>query len=404
MSFNPRLLQLTRSAHVRQLFKRLGVDPVGIELMANKALHLNTLLERVPCAAANILKQEMIALGGDAAVARGTVSCTISYTDVLLMGTRKQLDQLILRLPRQPFGLKGLAQELSQLLNAASSVPRVLVGRSCRLELSRPQVMGIINVTPDSFYDGGVCCDLDTALKQAEAQINAGADLLDVGGESTRPSAAPVAGERELQRVVPLITALNREFDVPLSIDTSKALVATAAVEGGADFINDISGLSFDPQMAQAVAFSGAGLFVMHTRGRPDEMQLDTDYHDVVADVIAGLRSSVNTALSAGIPVEKIAVDPGIGFGKSLDGNLEILRRLSELSCLACPVLIGTSRKSFIGHVLKQHSPSERLYGSVASVALAVASGAHLFRVHDVAATRDAVDMAWAICQSESMA
>lgn len=401
MAFNPRFLELSSTAEVRQTFKRLGVDPGGIERMANKALHLNALLEQVACPAANILKQEMISLGGDAAVARGTVACSISYTDVVLMGTRKHFGQLVLRLQAQPFGLGDLAKELGQLLNNSLSAANQLSGRTCRLDLSRPQVMGILNVTPDSFYDGGVCCDLDTALRHAEVQINAGADILDIGGESTRPGAKLVGGELEMQRVIPLVAALKRSFDVPLSIDTNKAQVAKAAIESGAEFVNDISGLMFDPQMAKVVADSGAGLFAMHTRGRPDVMQQDVDYQDVVADVISGLRTSVSLALDAGVGADKIAVDPGIGFGKSPEGNLEILRRLSELSCLSCPVLIGTSRKSFIGHVLKQDSPGERLIGSVASVVMAATAGVRLFRVHDVAATRDAVDMAWAISQGE---
>lgn len=402
MSFHPRLIRLEQPQQVRQVLKQLQVDPVGIKLMTDKALHHNVLLKQLSCAAANILKQEMIALGGDAAVARGTVACSIPHTDVLLMATRKQLSQLALRLLRQPFGLKQLAEELEQLLHLAPG--RYLAGRRCRLELSRPQVMGIINVTPDSFYDGGVCLPLDQALRQAEEQVMAGADVLDIGGESTRPGSQPVSDEVELQRVVPLISALKREFDVPLSVDTNKAGVARAAVEAGADFINDISGLTFDDQMADVVAQLGAGVFVMHTRGRPDQMQLHTAYDDLLGDVIDSLRQSVALAYRAGVAADKVAVDPGIGFGKSVAGNLEILRRLSELSCLGCPILVGTSRKSFIGQVLGCDQPSDRLFGSLASVAVAVAHGAHLFRVHDVAATREVVDLAWAICQDEAPA
>lgn len=402
MSFNPRMIRLEEPQQVRRVLKQLQVDPVGIKLMTDKALHHNVLLKQLSCAAANILKQEMIALGGDAAVARGTVACSIPHTDVLLMATRKQLSQLALRLLRQPFGLKQLSEELQQLLQLAPG--GYLAGCRCRLELSRPQVMGIINVTPDSFYDGGVCLSLDQALRQAQEQVMAGADLLDIGGESTRPGSQPVREEVELQRVVPLISALNREFDVPLSVDTNKASVARAAVEAGADFVNDISGLTFDDQMADVVAQLGAGLFVMHTRGRPDQMQLHTSYDDLLGDVIDGLRQSVAQAHQAGVAADKVAIDPGIGFGKSVAGNLEILRRLTELSCLGCPILVGTSRKSFIGQVLGCDQPGDRLFGSLASVAVAVAHGAHLFRVHDVAATRQVVDLAWAICQDETLA
>jgi len=403
MSFQPRVLQLHTPHQVRCQLEAIQVDPCGINLMTDKALHVNILLERVPCVAANILKQEMLTLGGDAAVARGTVACSIDHSDVLLMGTRKQLAQLVVRLPRQPFGLKGLAAELECVL-AARCAPRDLVGCHCRLDMSRPQVMSIINVTPDSFYDGGVCGTLDGVLRQAEKQVAEGADLFDVGGESTRPGAALVSADVELDRVVPVVEALKKRFDLPISVDTNKAVVAEAVLDSGADFINDISGLTFDADMAAVVAKKQAGVFVMHTRGGPETMQKDTAYDDLLSEVIGSLRHSVDLAHEAGVSDEKISVDPGIGFGKSVAGNLQLLRRLDEIAALGYPVLIGTSRKSFIGKVLDQPVPQQRLYGSLASVAVAAQNGAHLFRVHDVAATRQTVDLAWAINQETSMA
>jgi dihydropteroate synthase len=377
--------------------KIMGVDPAGIQRMTHKARSANVMVEALPCAMANILKQEMLALGADAAVARGAVACSLPHTDVLLMGSLKQLEQLSERLASQPFGLADLGRELQQVLGKFHAAPTTLHGKGCQLSLSRPCVMGIINATPDSFYDGGACVALDDALRQAEKQLKDGADLLDVGGESTRPGSAAVSLSVEMERTVPLIEALQREFDIPLSIDTNKAVVAEAAVAAGAAFVNDISGLTFDPNMAAVVAQSGAGLFVMHTRGRPEVMQQDTEYADVLAEVIAGLRHSLLLAKDAGVADCSLAVDPGIGFGKSAEGNLEILRRLSELKSLGYPVLLGTSRKSFIGKVLDQPEPDQRLFGSLATAVHGVSQGAQLFRVHDVAATRQAVDMAWAI-------
>lgn len=261
--------------------------------------------------------------------------------------------------------------------------------------------MGILNVTPDSFYANSRQVDLDAALRQGARLAAEGADLIDVGGESTRPGAADVAPETELDRVVPVIERLAAELDCPLSVDTNKSQVAAAAVAAGADFVNDISGLQFDAQMAEAVARSGAGLFLMHTRGRPRAMQQDTSYHDLLGEIIAYLQQSIEQAVAAGIAEERLAVDPGIGFGKSAEGNLEILHRLGELHRLGRPLLLGTSRKSFIGRALGLKDPAERLAGTLATVSLGVAAGAQIFRVRDVKPAREAALMAWAICHQQ---
>lgn len=226
-----------------------------------------------------------------------------------------------------------------------------------------------------------------------------GAALIDIGGESTRPGAPAISETEEMDRVLPVVEALRREVAVPLSIDTTKSSVAKAAVLSGVEFINDISGLTFDPEMAAVAAETGAGLILMHTRGRPDVMQSDTRYEDIVTEVVTSLNESVSRALEAGVLKEKIALDPGIGFGKNDSGNLELLRRLPVLSSLGYPVMLGTSRKSFIGRVLGVEAPDERLAGTLATVALGYAGGARLFRVHDVAAARQAAGLADAICK-----
>lgn len=264
------------------------------------------------------------------------------------------------------------------------------------LDLSRPCIMGILNITPDSFSDGSRYLDLPRAVERALEMEAEGADIIDVGGESTRPSAPPVAAAEELRRVIPVIEALAGHLKVPVSVDTYKAAVAREAVHAGADIVNDISGLTFDSEMAATVAATGAGLVVMHTRGTPETMQTETAYRDLIAEVLAFLRSSLDGAVTAGIPAGRIVVDPGIGFGKSLDGNLELLRRLPELSSLGRPILLGTSRKSFIGTVLGR-DVGDRLFGTASTVALGVAMGASIFRVHDVRAMRDAADMAHAV-------
>jgi dihydropteroate synthase len=259
--------------------------------------------------------------------------------------------------------------------------------------------MGILNVTPDSFSDGGQFQQVDRALRRAEEMVAEGADLIDVGGESTRPGAALVSASQELERIVPVLAAIHARFDIPLSVDTNKATVAAAALENGADWVNDVSGLTFDAEMATVVAAHAGGLFLMHTRGTPAQMQLQTHYDDIVAEVMVDLKKSIATAHAAGIPAERLAIDPGIGFAKDLSGNLELLRRLDEFKVLELPLLLGTSRKRFIGQILHQPQPVERLYGTLATVALGVAKGAMLFRVHDVRAARETALMSWAILQ-----
>jgi dihydropteroate synthase len=265
--------------------------------------------------------------------------------------------------------------------------------------MDRPYIVGILNVTPDSFSDGGRYLDLQRAVAHGLRMVAEGADLIDIGGESTRPGAPQITEQEELDRVIPVVEKLGREVGLPLSIDTSKSVVAREAVSAGADFVNDVSGLAFDAGMALAVADSGAGLIVMHTRGRPEVMQQDTHYADLFTDVVAGLTRSMQVAESAGVARDKIAIDPGIGFGKDVAGNLELLRRTADLVELGRPVMLGTSRKSFIGRVLSKDNPAERLVGTLATIALGYAGGGRLFRVHDVAAAREAVSMAQAVCK-----
>lgn len=261
--------------------------------------------------------------------------------------------------------------------------------------------MGVLNVTPDSFSDGGQFLHIDQAVRRGLAMQQDGAAILDIGGESTRPGALPVAAEVELARVVPVIEKLRQETDLPLSIDTNKALVARAAIAAGANFINDISGLDFDPEMSAVAAETGAGLFLMHTSARPEVMQQFTDYRNLLAQVINRLRQSVDLALAAGITRCRLAIDPGIGFGKTVLGNLELLQRLDELHQLDCPILLGTSRKSFIGEILAQSDPRERLYGTLATIALGVSQGVQIFRVHDVRPARETAQVAWAIREQQ---
>lgn len=281
------------------------------------------------------------------------------------------------------------------------SQPLQLLGKKCLIDLRLPRIMGILNVTPDSFSDGGRFCDSEAAMSQARQMILESADLLDIGGESTRPGAPAVSLQEELDRVLPIIEQLRAETDIPLSIDTTKAAVAAAALSAGANFINDISGLQFDAQMAQTAAAFGAGIFLMHTRGRPQVMHQDTTYADLCAEVQGFLLKAAQTAIAAGVDRRAIAIDPGIGFGKDALGNLRLLQRLDQLVSSGYPVLLGTSRKSFIGQILQVEDPAKRLAGTLASVAFGVERGVQIFRVHDVRPAREAALVAWAMREGE---
>jgi len=266
------------------------------------------------------------------------------------------------------------------------------------LDLSRPCVMGILNVTPDSFSDGGDFFGLDRALRRAERLVEEGADILDIGGESTRPGAMPISMREELHRVVPVIEALAPRISVPISIDTSKPEVMCAAVAAGAGMINDVRALR-GPGALQAAAKAGVPLCLMHMQGEPGTMQAAPAYRDVVSEVRDFLRRRVEAGLGAGIPSERLLLDPGFGFGKTLAHNLTLLAGLAELCALGFPVLVGLSRKSMIG-TLTGRAVNERLAGSLAAAVLAVERGARLVRVHDVAPTVDALRVAWALRDS----
>lgn len=254
------------------------------------------------------------------------------------------------------------------------------------LALDRPLIMGIVNVTPDSFADGGRHFSLEAALAHARHLVAAGADILDVGGESTRPFSEPVPLEEELRRVLPVIEAIRAELDVPLSIDTYKAEVARRALEAGADIINDISALRFDPDLAPLAAATGAPVILMHMKGTPRDMQTDPRYDDLLGEIKAFLAERRDFALSQGIAPQAIVLDPGIGFGKTFAHNLQILNHLDTFLDLGCPLLVGPSRKAFIGHYLGGLPPGERDFGTLAALVAAVLKGAKILRVHNVTA------------------
>jgi dihydropteroate synthase len=270
----------------------------------------------------------------------------------------------------------------------------------------RTLVMGVLNVTPDSFSDGGEFFSLDRALCHAKQMIAEGADIIDVGGESTRPGSVFVSEGEELRRVIPAIERLAGESSVLISIDTTKSAIARAALAAGAEIVNDISALRFDPSMADEVAKANAGLALMHSRGTPKTMQELPPVADIMSEVINRLRDSVAVAEERGVAHESIAIDPGIGFGKTVEQNIELIAKLDQLAKTFpdFPLMIGTSRKAFIGKLLDNAPPDQRLHGTIASVVAAVLRGAHIVRVHEVKAAVEAVRVADAIKRGDSVA
>lgn len=257
----------------------------------------------------------------------------------------------------------------------------------------RTLVMGILNVTPDSFSDGGEFIDPPSAVQHALELVSQGADIIDIGGESTRPGADPVSAEEESRRTVPVIKGIREQSDIPISIDTMKADVAEQAVAAGADIINDVSAFQADPGMAAVAAQSGAGVILMHMQGTPRTMQQNPTYEHVVNEVCGYLEARIAFAVQAGIARDRIVADPGIGFGKTLDHNLELLRNLPVLENRCGPLLVGASRKRFIGQITGRTDPTDRLAGSLAVAAWSAAQGAHILRVHDVLDTCDVCRM-----------
>jgi dihydropteroate synthase len=270
----------------------------------------------------------------------------------------------------------------------------------------RTYLMGVLNVTPDSFSDGGDFNTLEFALAQAENMVKSGVDIIDIGGQSTRPGAAEISLQEEIDRVVPVVQMLRQKADffasIPISVDTTRSQVAKAAVAEGADIINDISGTTFDSEMLSTVAKLGVPIVLMHLRGTPQTMQKLTDYRDLMGEIGEFLESRIGAAVAAGIDKSQIIIDPGIGFAKTYSQNLEILRKLPKFRSLNCPILVGVSRKSFIGHILNQPEAKQRVWGTAAACTGAIANSADILRVHDVKEMHDVSQVADAIFRNQS--
>jgi len=376
-----RIVEIENKREAWREIAAVGADEAGCRFMSPKAVFRVLKIYGMESRQANIIKQEMLSRGGEAAVARGVVDGSVDKSDVLLMGTLKQYGLLVNKLKAQPFGLKEVAGEIAEVLEIYEGKgPRVLKCRDKELTLGkRTLVMGILNVTPDSFSDGGRYSSPDAAFERALQMVEEGADIIDLGGESTRPGHEPVSPEEEMARVLPVLERLVDCVAVPISIDTSKAEVARRALEAGAHIINDQRALLGDARMAGVVAEYDAPVVMMHK-------QQGTEYRELIGDIIDYFQKSIDIAVEAGVDKGKIILDPGFGgiaFGKTPKKDLELIKRLGELRVFGMPLLLGTSRKSTIGKVLDL-PVDERLEGTAATVALGIAYGVDIVRVHDV--------------------
>ncbi len=382
MNFNTRIIEINNIKQAQTELAKLHCDQSGINIMSNKAVFKVIKIEDISTKAANLLKQTFLAKGGEAAVARGTANLSVEQTDVLICATLKQYKIALAQLKLQPWGLPKVAKAIEDVLKFNENFPRRQFswpGHQLAITPEHTLVMGILNITPDSFSDGGKFYNIDAALRHVEEMVEEGADIIDIGAESTRPygNAEIVSAAEEMERLLPLLEKVLSSCPVPVSIDTYKASVANEALKMGAHMINDVWGLQYDADMAKVAAQYDVPVVVMHN-------QEGTHYdRDIMSHICTFLRKSIEIGVNAGIDFDNIIVDPGIGFGKIPADNLVVMSRLEELRSLGCPILLGSSRKKFIGEVLNLPA-ADRAEGTGATVALGIVKGANIVRVHDV--------------------
>lgn len=382
---------------IKNRFEEIGVHPYGMKIMGEKFKFYTFYITNLTPVECNILKQEALSCGSEAAVPKGAVECRILSGNVLLSGTEKELKLLSSKLKHEPFFLKELGNKLEGILSETARPIMKIPGNKILRFDERPLIMGILNVTPDSFSDGGRFYDVDKAVEHGIQLAEDGADIIDIGGESTRPDSKGVPTKEELKRVIPVIKKLIKKIKTPISIDTTKSAVAEAAISEGAVIINDISGLRFDKKISRIAAKNKSGLILMHTRDKPSVMQKGKiEYDNLIQEITDYLDNSIRIALDNGVDFESIAIDPGIGFGKTPLHNIQIIRDILAFRTLNRPVLVGASRKSFIGFITGR-DVTGREDATTAVNTILTLYGVDILRVHNVRATLDAIKIARAL-------
>ncbi len=390
---NPRVILLTNSNLVAREMLRLGCTPKGIRIMLPKAQTIAVKLHNLTRLECNIIKQGMLSVGADVAVHKDVVTEGAAKSDVVIVATANQYSLALPRFLSQPWKIPQISKVIEKVIQNSDRKIFKIKHPGGELTLGKETlVMGILNVTQDSFYDGGKYLKTKDAIAHGMKMIDEGADIIDVGGESTRPGSLPIKAKVEIERVIPVINVLARKGIV--SVDTYKPEVAEAAIQNGAVIINSIIGVS--KSLAQVASRNKTPVVIMHIKGRPKNMQDDPQYSDLISEITSYLREQIALCAENGIDEDKTIIDPGIGFGKRPLHNTTILKRLEEFRSLGRPILIGPSRKSFIGHFLNAEKEN-RLNGTLTSVSWAASNGADIVRVHDVKPAKEAVKLLYVI-------
>ncbi|WP_169928922.1 dihydropteroate synthase [Clostridium botulinum] len=391
------IIELNKNSFPEE-FNKIEVHEGSVNIFMNKNSITPLKIFNVLAPAANIIKQEILALGGDCAVNKYCINCKVETSDIILLGTKRQYKKLLQKLKCMTFfRIEEIVWELENYIKNNGAVKTVLKdGREINYE--NLKIMGIINCTPDSFYEDSRKDSIEEALKTAEKMLKEGAEILDIGGESTRPGSDPVDEEEEIKRVVPVIREIKNKFkDVIISIDTYRANTAKAAIEAGADIVNDISAMKYDENMVKVVKEYNVPVILMHVKGKPKDMQIDPVYGNLMKEIHLYFNERIEYCKSHGITEDKIILDPGIGFGKTVEHNLKIMNRIEELKSFNLPVLLAASRKATIGKVLGNLPTEERLEGTIALSCLAVDAGIQMVRVHDIKENIRAIRMLEAV-------
>lgn len=371
------------------LMKKIEVSETGTSIMSGRFEMNSFMISDISTPAANVVKQQVLALGGEAAVPAHAVNCSKPKSDFVFSLRSDKIPEFVARMKAQCWKLPQVAEFIEKFVGLQKpwfsfSHPGI--------DTTHPNIMGILNVTPDSFSDGGSWTDIDAALKHVAEMLENGADIIDVGGESTRPGSDSVDAETEKKRVVPVISEIKKQFPkAVISIDTVKSSVAKAAINAGAEIVNDVSGLTFDDEMASVCADAVKPVVIGHIKGLPKNMQEDPVYENLFGEMLDFFNRSKEMLLSKGLPESKIIIDPGIGFGKTLEHNLAITKHLEVFFSCLNPIALGFSRKSMIGAICGRKDPLERIAGTVALDTIALEKGAAIIRVHDVKEAKDSL-------------
>ncbi len=390
------LIKIDSIDQAKELMNNIQADDMGIKLMVNKTLNLSFLVYECDFYIANILKQEALSCGIDACVSKDTITAKSLKTDCLIFGDVKKLYALSSKLAYQNFKvLRELGEQLKQQLDLYLSDFLWEAGNSVYDLKKKYLIMGILNVTPDSFYDGGKYDTTSKALFRCEQILNEKADIIDIGAVSTRPYSETISEDEEKRRLFPVLEAIVKRFSsITISVDTFNANIAKGAHNFGVSIINDISGFTFDEKMSDCIVECNFSVVIMHTKGKPKNMQEKPSYSHLITEINDFFSNSIDKLSSKRFNLKKVVLDPGIGFGKTLTHNIEIIKNLESFKIFGRPILVGLSRKSFIGQILNK-DVNERLFGTIGANVASYFNGARIFRVHDVAPNKEALELAY---------